>query len=516
MDFSFENMRIPLGEEFQNLVKNEPGRFPEKVMSMVSFSDEVRSEVFRTLSVNPDFEKRFKNEVSNHFKNVVDNRDPFDPTSRLTSNEKEDLKIRFVNDELLRRILFHEAVDPMDDIDIVMLIVNMLTQQALMQVDRDRNNFQPVEEKIIRDDGEDVATTTSVNLPFVRGGYIRSELSTMFQEMTEIFSTLSIEDAVTRGCLYFYLLSVLHPQHDFNGRMMRYYINHKIHKSTSSAVHDGKRLTLGKGPFGDKDVRFIEGFIKPIDEKMRFLLFQEFLPELKTHSHAAFFAQYAQPLVMLHSFQHTDHFLEQLATSSNMPSPDPQWIIGDPIGITDKGVQWLYDEESDVTDVAELFGVDPKSSRHALLNDSSRSPLYTLRFYMCRYGIKNLFTPERLREQLTKMYRFDETPQYFPMIRKIVNDALQHILSKASPVFRKLSLHQNPSEETFSRYRYTNAYEEIHGQKIDFTYMEFIDMILYGLEKYRVPVQFSPFIAEVIENVANKKGANPFSPEARR
>lgn len=514
MDFLFEDMRIPLGQEFRKIMKNEPGRFPERVVDMVAFSDEIRSAVFGVLSTDPASEEKFKKEVSDHYQSVVCNRGPFDPTSRLTSDEQEDLKKRFVNDELLRRILFSEAVDPMADPDIVILIVNILTQETLMQVDYDRTQFRPIQEKIIRDHGEDVATTTSINLPFVRGSYIRSELKKILREMNTVFSGLPPEEAVIHGCLYFYLLSVLHPQHDFNGRMMRYYMNHKIHKAASSPKHDDKRLTLGRGPFGDKDVGFIEGFIKPIDEKMRLLLFQEFFPELKQHGHAAFFAQNAQPLVMLHSFQHIDPFLEQLAASSNMPTPEAQWVIGDPIGFTDEGLRWLYSEDSDVTDVAGLFGVDPKSDRYNLLNDSSRSPFYTLRFYMCRYGIRDLIPPERLREQLTKMYRFDETPEYFPMIRKIVNDALQHLLTHALPVLKKLSSGQDATtEEVFSRHHYSNAYKEMYEDKFDFTYIEFVDMILYGLEKYRVPVQFSPFIAEIIKNVASKKGANPFSRE---
>lgn len=514
MDFPFEDMRIPLGEEFQNIIKAQPERFPKEVVSMLDFSEEIRNEIFRVLSDNSESHNTFKKEVSSNFRDIVCNRDPFEPSSRLSREEQEDLKTRFINDELLRRILFDKAVDTMTDGDIVILIVNMLTQNSLMQIDVDRGRFQPVDEKIIRDHGEDVATTTSLHLPFVRGKYIRPELKKIFEEMGEIFTNLSPEEAVIHGCLYFYLLSVLHPQHDFNGRMMRYYTNHKIHKAVSGKTRDHKRLTLGKGPFGDRDVRFIEGFVKPIDEKMRLFLFQEFFPELATHGHGAFFAEYAHPLVMLHSFQYTDPFLEKLAISANISSPDPQWIIGDPTGFTDEGIQWLYDENANVADVAGLFGMDPKDDRYSLLNDEFRSPFYKLRFYMCRYGIKDLIPPKRLKEQLTKMYRFDETPEYFPLLRKIADDALRHLLTKALPIFRKLSLMDNETnDKIFSRYNYSQAHREIYGEGFDFTYLPFIDMILYGLEKYRVPVNFSPFVTEIIENVANKKGFNPFSGE---
>ena len=123
--------------------------------------------------------------------------------------------VRYVNDLLVEWLLKSPDIDEASIREVLAMIVDIQSHNAITKYPGEVpiHTLQPGE--IFRAKDENVwAGNSEVILPFVSGEFVSPAMDGLLTKIEAEFKDLSVEQAITKACVYFSLMIVIHPQKD--------------------------------------------------------------------------------------------------------------------------------------------------------------------------------------------------------------------------------------------------------------------------------------------------------------
>lgn len=288
--------------------------------------------------------------------------------------------VRYVNDLLIDWLLQSPDIDEASVREVLAMIVDIQSHNAITKYPGEApiHTLRPGE--IFRANGEDVwAGNSEVVLPFVSGEFVSPAMDALLTKIETEFKDLSLEQAITKACVYFSMMIVIHPQKDFNKRTYRRFFNYLIARSTRNAASHTSSKQSTKTPFDSLDSHFTDKNLIPARHEIREELFLHYFPELAgSRALLSAFIKYFFPKIFSHSVNPAEQ-VEAIMISADIGQislggeVSADWHFEPPAGVTESEVDYflLIHPEAKIFDRADLYarlktleGVDSQNHYH--------------------------------------------------------------------------------------------------------------------------------------------------------
>lgn len=340
------------------------------------------------------------------------------------------------NDQLTDRALESALPADLPLVDALAMVTAIQTRHALTRTTTDPNKFEAVDGNLFRHDGEDVYHPGEMYLPLVEGQHVSEGLKLLINELDAEFQSSDLEAAIIKACMYLNLAMLLHPQKDFNSRVLQSFFDYLLARTQP----DKKSIRVFRNAHAD----FKSRYLFQAREEIGAAIFAKHFPELAKNP---LFARFIK-ILLRKLFTHTRNMGEVLAEL--------------PVGESD--IDGLFRNS---WSVYEAEGVEKKNAEEALAAMEATGTV----------DVDDIFT------KLKALEKFDSQAGYFKAALEASKVITAQLIREVAPVLKVM----RRSGSAFTYYYFSEAYKKLNGDnRPDPNIRSSIELVLWAMDQLRI------------------------------